>query len=141
MSLQALTVPERILDELVADGDAAAPVEACGILTGIDGNVERYHALTNADNSAEHFSMVPEEQFAVAKAARAEGHELLAIFHSHAHTPARPSDEDIRLALMPGIVHAILSLAGPSPVLKGFAIDGGVVTEVPVQIAVFEENV
>ncbi len=133
-AIDGLTVPRDIMDALVADAESVAPIEACGILSGRGGVVEKYFPMTNVDNSADHFMMAPEEQFAAVKAIRAAGQEMLAVFHSHAETPARPSEEDIRLGLTPGVVHAILSLCGDAPVLKSFGIDGEHVTETPVHV-------
>ncbi|MBC7962398.1 MAG: Mov34/MPN/PAD-1 family protein, partial [Steroidobacteraceae bacterium] len=51
---------------------------------------------------------------------------MLAIYHSHPESPARPSDEDIRMALTPGVSHVIISLADPGlPVVKSYRIDQG----------------
>ena len=41
--------------------------------------------------------------------------------------------EDIRLALTPGVVHVILSLREAPPSLRGFRIEDGVVSEIPVR--------
>jgi len=82
--------------------------------------------MTNTDRSNEHFMMEPREQFAVMKELRAKGLELLAIYHSHPESPARPSTEDIRLALTPDVSHVIVSLMEPDkPVLKSFRIIAG----------------
>ena len=105
-----LRIPAAILDEMISQAKAAAPVEACGILAGSDGSVEKFYPMTNADGSREHFMMAPEEQFAVIKEMRKAGLEMLAIHHSHPESPPRPSQEDIRLALTPGVIYVILSL-------------------------------
>jgi [CysO sulfur-carrier protein]-S-L-cysteine hydrolase len=82
--------------------------------------------MTNADQSNEHFMMDPREQFAVMKEMRGKGLEMLAIYHSHPESPARPSAEDIRLALTPNVSHVIVSLEVPNnPVLKSFRITAG----------------
>jgi proteasome lid subunit RPN8/RPN11 len=134
--MNGITLPQSIYQALLAQARAAAPIEACGILAGHDGHVQSFHPMTNADDSADHFMMDPREQFAVIKAMRAAGQQMLAVHHSHPATPARPSPEDIRLAVTPGVVYTILSLAEPdAPRLKGFAIEGGLVTEVAVTIA------
>ncbi|WP_366919053.1 Mov34/MPN/PAD-1 family protein, partial [Geobacter sp.] len=49
------------------------------------------------------------------------------IYHSHPESPARPSEEDIRLALTPGVSYVIVSLAGAEPDVKSFRIAGDVV--------------
>jgi proteasome lid subunit RPN8/RPN11 len=92
--------------------------------------------MINTDASADHFMMDPREQFAVIKNMRAAGQHVLAIHHSHPATPARPSAEDIRLAVTPDVVYTILSLTEPeAPRLKGFSIESGLVSEVAVTIA------
>jgi len=79
--------------------------------------------------------MAPEQQFAVVKDMRAGGLDMLAIYHSHPETPARPSEEDIKMALTPNVVYVILSLmSNNGPIVKGFEIEDGTVTEVNVQI-------
>ena len=113
-----------------------APIEACGILAGQDGVVEKLYKMTNTDQSSDHFMMVPKEQFKVAKDIRAAGRQMLAIYHSHPETPARPSAEDIRLAVTPNVVYVIVSLQNRSyPYIKGFLIENGNVAEVPVKIS------
>jgi proteasome lid subunit RPN8/RPN11 len=53
---------------------------------------------------------------------------MLAIYHSHPESPARPSEEDIRLALTPGVSYLIVSLEdAQQPVVKSFKIDQGTV--------------
>jgi proteasome lid subunit RPN8/RPN11 len=60
---------------------------------------------------------------------------MLAIYHSHPETPARPSAEDIRLALTPNVVYVIVSLQNNNgSVVKGFHIAGTNVIEVPIRI-------
>lgn len=120
---------------MIVQAREAAPVEACGILAGCDGLADKYYPMTNADNSPEHFTMLPAEQFAVVKTMRNQGHTMLAVCHSHPETPARPSQEDIKLAVMPGATYTILSLADSSaPVIKAFQIEEGNVTNVPLEV-------
>ncbi|MDY3298856.1 M67 family metallopeptidase, partial [Selenomonas sp.] len=106
---------------------SVAPVEDCGLLGGtIDGgekHVERVFFLTNTDHSPEHFSLDPQEQFAVVKELRAQGWQLLGNWHSHPATPSRPSEEDKRLAFDSTASYFILSLAGGEPVLNSFHVD------------------
>lgn len=119
---------------MLAQAKAELPVEACGILAGKDGVVEKFYKMTNADQSNTHFTMLPEEQFKVVKDIRGAGLEMLAIYHSHPKSPARASAEDVRLAFMPDVVYMILSLQDDEPVAKGFLIEDDNVTEVPIDI-------
>jgi proteasome lid subunit RPN8/RPN11 len=69
--------------------------------------------ITNSD---------PKAQFQVGREARKDGLEILANYHSHPETPARPSLEDIRLAFDPNISYVIVSLAAEMPDIKSFSI-------------------
>ncbi len=121
-----LRMPRYIGDAIIAHASEGFPLEVCGILGGNDGVVSSFSRMTNTDRSNEHFMMEPREQFAVMKELRAKGLELLAIYHSHPESPARPSTEDIRLALTPNVSHVIVSLMEPDkPVLKSFRIIAG----------------
>jgi len=132
--MPGIEIPEHVLDAMIAQARAEAPVEACGILAGTGARVEKLYTMTNADGSSDHFMMLPEEQFAVVKKMRSAGLKMLAIYHSHPQTPARPSQEDIRLALTPDVTHVILSLQDAArPVVKGFRIDDGHVTQIEVR--------
>lgn len=129
-----LRIPQPIVDALLAHARAGYPLETCGILGGVDDAVSEFYPMANVDQSREHFRMEPKEQFAVAKDLRAKGKVIVAVYHSHPDTPARPSEEDIRLALTPNVSHAILSLAGAEPVLKSFRIAAGLSTPEPIEI-------
>ncbi len=121
-----LIIPQHIHDDIIAHAREGFPLEVCGILGGHDGVVSAIYRMTNTDASNEHFMMDPKEQFAVAKELRARELEMLAIYHSHPETAARPSEEDIRLALTPGVSHLIVSLADPAgPVARSFKIRNG----------------
>jgi proteasome lid subunit RPN8/RPN11 len=85
--------------------------------------------MTNTDASNEHFTMEPREQFSVVKELRARGLSMLVIYHSRPESPARPSEEDIRLALTPGVSYLIVSLQDATqPVVRSFKIADEVVT-------------
>lgn len=128
-----IRLPKGIVDEIAAQANAEAPNEACGYLAGTDGTVRKRYPMTNVDASPDHFTLHPKEQFAVLKQAREAGLTLLAVYHSHPETPARMSDEDIRLANDPNTIYLIHSLLDGGT--KGFTVDRDKsVTEVPVEI-------
>lgn len=125
-----IRIPKHIIEGIIAQGKAELPNEACGLLTGSGDTVVKQHPLTNVDHSPEHFSFDPREQFQVLKSARADGQKIIANYHSHPETPARPSEEDKRLAFDPSITYLILSLAAEEPVIKAFVVkDGDMVPE------------
>jgi proteasome lid subunit RPN8/RPN11 len=130
-----IELPVFVFEQMVDHARALAPVEACGILAGVDGRVTRLYEMTNIDDSSDHFMMNPAEQFSVVKLIRAAGLKMAAIYHSHPATPARPSEEDIRLALQPDVAWVILSLERPDePYVRAFDINDGRVTEIPLTI-------
>jgi len=130
-----LEIPNRIFEDMLDQARAEAPIECCGILAGSGGRAEKLYRMANAENRRDHYMMAPEQQFAVVKDMRSSGLDMLAIYHSHPATPARPSAEDMRLALTPNVVYLILSLQGNNgPVVKGFEINDGEVAEVGVRI-------
>ena len=130
-----LEIPNTIYEQMVKQARKEAPIEACGILAGKKQKVEQFYPMTNIDQSSAHFMMEPKEQFAVIKDIRAEGLELLAIYHSHPETPAHPSAEDIKLALTPDVIYVIVSLqVDNTPAIQGFLINDGRTENVPVRI-------
>lgn len=125
--------------DILSHSTEALPNEACGLLGGTiaDGvkKVEKVYLLTNIDQSPEHFSMDPKEQFAAIKDMRTFGWVPLGNFHSHPATPSRPSEEDIRLAYDSTASYLILSLMdGYHPVLKAFHIANGKAQEEELQL-------
>ena len=126
-----IRIPKAIHDDTIAHAKEGFPLEVCGILGGTGESVSVMYRMTNTDASNEHFMMEPKEQFAVVKALRAGGEQMLAIYHSHPESPARPSPEDIRLALTPNVCHLIVSLSDrDNPVAKAFRISDGAVEPV-----------
>lgn len=122
-----LKIDNHVYEAMLAAAHKAAPLEACGLLGGIDGRATKFYELTNADHAAEHYSMLPEEQFAAVKDMRQSGLRMVAVWHSHPATPARMSDEDLRLAFTPNVVYVILSLnPGRTEALAGFRVHDGV---------------
>jgi proteasome lid subunit RPN8/RPN11 len=115
-------------DKILAHAKENLPEEACGLIAGTkDGDtkeIKKVYLLTNIDHTNEHFSMDPKEQLAAVKDMRANGLTPLGNWHSHPESPARPSEEDKRLAYDPTVNYLILSLMNADePVLKAFDIN------------------
>ena len=129
-----LRIPQLIINDLFDHAKNGLPEEVCGYLAGTDREVTQQFRLTNIDHSNEHFSFDPKEQFQVVREARKAGLEILANYHSHPETPARPSQEDIRLAYDTNISYVIVSLAAEIPDIKSFRIKNGEVEKEEIQI-------
>jgi proteasome lid subunit RPN8/RPN11 len=131
-----LEIPRDIVTRMVEQAKAEAPIEACGILAGSNNRVEKLYKMRNIEQRSDHYMMEPEQQFAVVKDIRSRSLEMLAIYHSHPATPAKPSAEDIRLALTPDVIYVIVSLQNARiPVVKGFLIEERNIAAVTVEIA------
>jgi len=132
-----LRMPRYIGDAIIAHASEGFPLEVCGILGGNDGVVSSFFRMTNADRSNEHFMMEPREQFAVMKELRAMGLELLAIYHSHPHSPAFPSQRDVDHAFYPDSLILIISLMDPKvPQAAVFQIENGKIEQKRLKITV-----
>lgn len=135
-----LILKQEDYQKILEHARTGLPNEACGLLGGYtneDGSqvITDVYLLRNMDESREHFSMDPKEQFAAIKDIRSKGRELLGNFHSHPESPSRPSEEDIRLAYDSKTHYLILSLMEEgNPVLNSFHIEKGAVTRETLEI-------
>lgn len=130
-----IKIPKEIYDYLLDHARRGFPLEVCGILGGVNETVTTFYRMTNTDASNEHYMMAPKEQFSVVKDLRAKGLSMLAIYHSHPESPARPSEEDIKLALTPDVSYIIISLAdADAPDIKSFKISLGDVANEAIEI-------
>lgn len=129
-----MKIPKTIFKQLVEQAKAELPNESCGYLLGKEGVITENFRMTNIDHSPEHFSFDPQEQFEAIRYARKTGLEIIANWHSHPATPARPSEEDIRLAFDPQIHYFILSLAEEEPVLNAYRIINGAAGKIPLEV-------
>ena len=139
----ALAIRKNDLKKIIDHCNAGYPDEACGILAGKDGRVERVYCMRNARPGPASYEMDPEEQFRAMKDIRQAGLELLGTFHSHPGGHACPSGIDVERAYWPGTlfpnypgaVYVIVSLIDRrDPVVKGYLIDSGTVSEVGLKV-------
>ena len=130
-----MKIDKDIYNAILKAAIKAAPLEACGLLGGNDDHTTEFYELTNTDASSEHYSMSPEEQFATIKDMRSKGVKMLAIWHSHPETPARMSEEDLRLAFTSDMVYIILSLATPDkPDIRGFLLNDKATSNIDIEL-------
>ncbi|MDP3041544.1 MAG: M67 family metallopeptidase [Candidatus Omnitrophota bacterium] len=129
-----MKITKTVIRGMVNHAKKDVPLEACGYLGAKEGIITKIYALTNMDKSNEHFSFEPKEQFLAVKDARAQGLEICAVYHSHPDSPARPSQEDIKLAYDPNMSYFIISLTGGNKEVRAFSIKSGVVVEVILEV-------
>ena len=75
-------------EALVAHARAEYPNEACALLAGRDGSVERVYALPNAEASPTFYVVEPKAQLRAMTEMDDLGLDLVGIFHSHVATEA-----------------------------------------------------
>ncbi|MCB0882385.1 MAG: M67 family metallopeptidase [Thermoleophilia bacterium] len=120
---EPLVIPPGVAEAIVAHARAAAPRECCGLVSGDGRRCRVVHPLTNVAASADEFAADDRQQTAVREAVRASGGRIVAVYHSHPRTEARPSRADVARWFTPRVAHVIVSLAGAEPELRAFCID------------------
>jgi [CysO sulfur-carrier protein]-S-L-cysteine hydrolase len=119
-----LSIPQHIVDDLIAHARELDPYECCGFLAGTNQTVTRVYRIKNVvslDGAAQAasfddaklahlsrlspeeraeiaFIMDAQEMFQAVKDMRKQGLTLQVVYHSHPHDPARPSVTDIKIA-------------------------------------------
>lgn len=131
-----LLLAPGLLDKVIEDAKANYPLEACGLLVG-RGSATRFIPMINVLASSSGYEMDPSSLISIFRDLRVGGEELIAIYHSHPHGPARPSKSDIERAYYPEALHLIVSLAEPEcPQAAAFRILDGEVLEIEVHAIV-----
>lgn len=159
-NVSSLTIPQRVIDGLLAHAREVDPCECCGLLAGKDRIVTTHYRIPNtvatdqqaievfragkvkplegrdAPTHAEvAYFMDPKELLAAFKNMRQREMELVAVYHSHPSSPAYPSLTDIGLAYYPEAAYLIISLHNKHhPDLQGYWIRDGVVSAAPLSI-------
>jgi proteasome lid subunit RPN8/RPN11 len=129
-----VVIPAAVRDEIVAHARAGLPNEACGILAGVDGRVERFFPAQPDEPSPYYYRIESRDQIRIMNEIDAAGLDLLGIYHSHTSSPAYPSRTDAEQAFWPDAVYVIVSLAGPDPDVRGYRMHDMTVTEEALRI-------
>ena len=117
-----LDIPADIFDAMLEHARIEAPAECCGVLTGRADSISRCIRLRNELASPVAYQADARDLFAAFREMRESELELLAIYHSHPTSPARPSRVDLAENYYGDIPRIIISLAGSSPVAKAFRL-------------------
>ncbi len=136
-----LILPRYVREAMFEHAKTESPNECCGLLGGKYGVATACYPIENlpSDHPAVadlnlpadrrlRYVMDPEGQLRAFKAMREAETELVAIYHSHPHTPAYPSATDVRLAFT-DVHYLIVSLAALLPVVRAFRIRDGEISE------------
>jgi proteasome lid subunit RPN8/RPN11 len=122
--LPDLEIPEELLKRIIEHARQEYPLESCGILAGKDGRITNFYPMVNTEKSSSSYLMEPEEQLRVFLEMEKGGLELSAIYHSHPHTAAYPSQRDVDYAFYPDSLILIISLMEKEvPRIEAFQIE------------------
>jgi proteasome lid subunit RPN8/RPN11 len=111
------------------------PLEACGLLAGLNSKVETVIEVTNQAQSAVRYEMDPIEQLNAFEWIESSGLDLIGIFHSHPTGPETVSPTDIAQAAY-AVVYVILARVDNAHAwrARGFWIKDGAFSEVTLQV-------
>jgi [CysO sulfur-carrier protein]-S-L-cysteine hydrolase len=132
-----LTLHRDLLDAIRAQALRDAPVETCGVIAGPAGSdrPQRLIPIRNAARAPDFFRFDAHEHLHAWRDMEARGEAPVVIYHSHTHSPACPSREDIALATEPDAHYVIVSTQpGVAPAVRSFRIAGGAVVEEAIRV-------
>ena len=130
-----LRIPKPITLDMIDHSQSEDPNECCGILAGKNGTVTKLYRITNTAKSPYRYLMEPQEFLNADKDSESNGSEFLAFYHSHTHSPAYPSQTDVRMAQQSGyfeVYYILVSLEDhDAPQIRAFHIaeSGDIVEE------------
>ncbi|MDE3110332.1 MAG: M67 family metallopeptidase [Acidobacteriota bacterium] len=129
----SIRVPKRILEEMIAHARCEPSIECCGLLAGRDGAITRIFSAANvAENPATLYEIAPREIFERMREMRAEGIELLGVYHSHPNGQNQPSQRDIERAYYSEAAYFIVSPRENGNPVRAFSIREGRVEELKI---------
>ncbi|RJG06650.1 M67 family peptidase [Noviherbaspirillum cavernae] len=114
--MATLHMPGAFRDSLAQWARTGYPNECCGLLIGErdhdDGIVRRVTqaANLNVERARDRYLLDPQDFIAADEAARAQGMEVLGVWHTHPDHPALPSEAD-REAAWPNWSYVILEVS------------------------------
>jgi len=105
-----IAIPKAGLQDLLLAGINAFPLEACGLLLGRGGRIERVQPARNLHPTPQsHFEIDPQALIDAHRAAREGGPEVLGYYHSHPTGATQPSATDRAVASGDARVWAIVA--------------------------------
>ena len=137
---KVIEIPHDIRDRMVAHAVAAIPNEACGLLAGRDGGVERFYPITNVHETPRTKFELDSKEYLKAMEEMEDGDlQLAGIVHSHTHTAAYPSPTDVEKSegvqqFFPDARFFLVSLRDQQPDVRGYVIKGAEIQEEQVSI-------
>jgi proteasome lid subunit RPN8/RPN11 len=137
---ESAVIAQSVLEAISAEAARQREIECCGLLGGRDGMITSIYPAANVLASGTAYEIAPKDLFRIMRQMRADGVELMGIYHSHPTGDNSPSPTDIARAFYPGAIHFIASpITGPrgrapTSALRAFEIREGMVTELRIEL-------
>ena len=131
--ISRLILSQAQIDEMIRHVQEQVPLEACGLLAGKNGRVERVILIRNQAQSPVRFVMDPYQQLEALEWIESHALELVGIFHSHPAGPETVSPTDIAEAAYE-VVHLIWSQPNGQWAARGYWIENSQTKEVDVLV-------
>ena len=131
----AFLIPKTVLASMISHALEADPQECCGVLIGDGDTADEARRIKNVHSQPiRRYEMAPTDLMRAESEAEAKGRKIVAIYHSHTHTQAYPSQTDVNNAVETWWTepyYVLISLVEKTrPIVRAFRIsDNAEVTE------------
>ena len=115
-------LPSRIVAEIIAHARREQPAECCGLLAGDPPRVQAIFPLENELRSGTRYQAAPRSLIDAFRSMRAASLELVAIYHSHPSSTAKPSATDLAENHYGPVPHLIVSLLTDPPDIRAYRL-------------------
>ena len=131
-----LRVPQAVYDGMIDHAAEVMPLEAVGLLAGVDGKVCQRIALPNV-LGLKRFLVDPYAQFQALRQLSSAGLEPLAVYHSHPGGGVQLSAEDISFATHLPYLQLVIAIGrthNPAVEIAAYAVAASTIEKVAVEI-------
>lgn len=120
-------IPRTVVNQILTHAQSNPEQEVCGLIGSINDSATQIYPIKNiASDTTCLFRMDPKEQIDAMRKMRETGESLYAIYHSHPHSPAKPSATDLSEAAYPEALYIIVSLNTKGVLeMQGFRLENG----------------
>lgn len=133
---QELSLPRELVNQMLTHAQQHPEQEICGLITLSPDESKHYLPIANRAKDQSHRYEMDDEQLVESfRQMRERDEKLLAIVHSHPHSPAMASRLDIELAQYPDAYYLIISLNTLGVLeMRAYKINEGIAEEVKLSI-------
>jgi len=109
--MKTIKIPREIVNQILQHAQSEPEKEICGLISEKNGEAGHcYPVLNIAEHPESLFLMDGKEQIDALREMRNKQESLFAIYHSHPHSEAYPSQIDLNESQYPDVIYLIVSL-------------------------------